>query len=94
MEDCLILLGWAPDFPRFEINARECVCGRSFLKRQPQCGLLFRVRKAGWVQLSPSSCLSFRTAMISQFFILSSKGDPLIYKDCILWTGRRDRGGG
>lgn len=22
--------------------------------------------------------------MISQFFILSSKGDPLIYKDCIL----------
>lgn len=26
--------------------------------------------------------------MISQFFILSSKGDPLIYKDCIL--DRRD----
>lgn len=28
--------------------------------------------------------------MISQFFILSSKGDPLIYKDCIL----DPRGGG
>lgn len=28
--------------------------------------------------------------MISQFFILSSKGDPLIYKDCILGQ----RGGG
>lgn len=30
--------------------------------------------------------------MISQFFILSSKGDPLIYKDCIL--DPRDRGVG
>lgn len=36
-----------------------------------------------------SSSLLSRTAMISQFFILSSKGDPLIYKDCILglWGG-------
>lgn len=30
--------------------------------------------------------------MISQFFILSSKGDPLIYKDCIL--DLRVQGGG
>lgn len=35
--------------------------------------------------------------MISQFFILSSKGDPLIYKDCILdprgWEGAEGPGG-
>lgn len=84
MEDCQMLEGWAPGFPRFEINARECVWEEYFLKRQPPCGLLFRVCKAGWVQLSPFSRLTSGTAMISQFFILSSKGDPLIYKDCIL----------
>lgn len=55
-----------------------------FLKRQPPCLLLFVGRRAGWLQLSPSSRLPSSTAMISQFFILSSKGDPLIYKDCIL----------
>lgn len=54
--------------------------GASLLKGQPARVLLFRGRRAG-----PSpSCLLARAAMISQFFILSSKGDPLIYKDCIL----------
>lgn len=32
--------------------------------------------------------------MISQFFILSSKGDPLIYKDCILDPRARGVGRG
>lgn len=58
--------------------------GESFLKGQPLRILLFRGSRAGQAQLSPSSCFHSRTAMISQFFILSSKGDPLIYKDCIL----------
>ncbi|XP_073931697.1 AP-4 complex subunit mu-1 isoform X2 [Castor canadensis] len=37
-----------------------------------------------------SSSLLSRTAMISQFFILSSKGDPLIYKDFRGDSGGRD----
>lgn len=60
------------------------------LKGQRTLVLLFRGRRAGQAQLSLSPCLLSRAAMISQFFILSSKGDPLIYKDCILdLRGRR-----
>ncbi|XP_017507487.3 AP-4 complex subunit mu-1 isoform X2 [Manis javanica] len=60
--------------------------GASLLKGQPARVLLFRGRRAG-----PSpSCLLARAAMISQFFILSSKGDPLIYKDFRGDSGGRD----
>ncbi|XP_027808711.1 AP-4 complex subunit mu-1 isoform X2 [Marmota flaviventris] len=52
--------------------------------------LLFRGGRVGQAQLSSSSGFLSRTAMISQFFILSSKGDPLIYKDFRGDSGGRD----
>lgn len=68
------------------------VRGKSLLKGQLRRVLLFQARREGHAQFLLSPCLLSRTAMISQFFILSSKGDPLIYKDCIL--DPRDRGVG
>lgn len=66
------------------------VRGKSFLKGQPRRVLLFQARWQGHAQFLLSPCLPSRTAMISQFFILSSKGDPLIYKDFRGDSGGRD----
>lgn len=59
---------------------------------------MFRGRRAGQALcLGPGfggSTTHSRSAMISQFFILSSKGDPLIYKDCILDPCMGTRGAG
>ncbi|XP_006219376.2 AP-4 complex subunit mu-1 isoform X1 [Vicugna pacos] len=83
--------GWAGKAGQGRAGAGfPAVRGESLLEGQPTRVLLFRGRRAGQAQLSLSRGLLSRTAMISQFFILSSKGDPLIYKDFRGDCGGRD----